>query len=367
MSFKSSHDADVKSTANAHADSALPSVSDNHLNMTVTACSLIGKALSIKGDIGAKEDMQINGRIEGTIAVKNNRVEIGESGFVKANVFAKTVVISGKVEGDVYASDRIIVTDSGDVEGNIHAGDITIEDGAKLKGSIDMQKQDIFKQHTGSTEVHEEQHGKSSAFNFLFRKPRESAHLEVEHKEIEFPAAAEPSPLAMDSKQGSNSDRSMIGESVMIKGEITSGEDVLIQGEIEGVIYFKANSLGVGPHASIKGNVFVKAMVGQGQVKGDIYASERVILRKPCHVTGMVHAPRISIESGAVLSGGVEMEPQNIDKVFSTINDSSLQAMASTAMQTGNAQDGQKQKDAGSQSAASLIKDAGMPIFYPRS
>lgn len=372
MSFKSSHDADVKSTANAQSDSALPSISDNHLGMTVTACSFIGKALSIKGDIGAKEDMQVNGRIEGTIAVKNNRVEIGSSGCVNANVFAKIVIISGEVKGDVYAGEQIIVTKTGRVVGNIHAADITIEDGALLKGSIDMQKQDIFKQHTGSAESHEEQHGKSSAFNFLFRKPRESAHLEAAtHKEIEFPAStasAEASPLAMDNKaQGSHNDRSMIGESVMIKGEITSGEDVLIQGAIEGVIYFKSNSLGVGPHASIKGNVFVKAMVAQGEVKGDVYASEQVILRKPGHVTGTIHAPRISIESGAVLSGGIEMEPQNIDKVFSTINDSSLQAMASSAMQSGNAQDNQKQKESGQQSASSLIKDAAMPIFYPRS
>lgn len=372
MSFKSSHDTESKNSNHAQSDSALPSVSDkNNLAVTVTACSLIGKGLAIKGDIGAKEDMLINGRIEGTIAVKNNRVEIGNSGCVNANVFAKTVVISGEVKGDVYASEQIVVTKSGRVVGNIHASDITIEDGALLKGSIDMQKQDIFKQHVSGAEVHEEPHGKSSAFNFLFRKPRESAHLEaVAHKEIEFPASAatEASPLAMDAHaQGVQGDRSMIGESVMIKGEMTSAEDVMIQGAIEGVIYFKANSLGIGPHASIKGNVFVKAMVAQGEIKGDVYASEQVILRKPGHVTGTIHAPRISIESGAVLSGGIEMEPQNIDKVFASINDSSLQAMASSVTQSGNAQDQQKQKESSHQSASSLIKDAAMPIFYPRS
>jgi cytoskeletal protein CcmA (bactofilin family) len=157
-------------------------------------------------------------------------------------------------------------------------------------------------------------------------------------------------------------DRSLIGESVMIKGELISDEDVIIQGGVDGIIYLKNNSLALGPHALIKATLFVKSMVAQGEVNGDVYASDQVVLKKPCHHTGNIHAPRISIESGAMLMGDVEMEAQNIEHAFATLSGS----VFAQDKQAVNEQDRRSANENNrQQSMPNGAKD--WPIFYPRS
>ena len=68
-------------------------------------------------------------------------VTVGKSGRVRANVYAKNVIIEGEIKGDVFGTDQVVVHPSGTVRGNITAPRVTLEDGAKLKGSIDMDPQ----------------------------------------------------------------------------------------------------------------------------------------------------------------------------------------------------------------------------------
>jgi cytoskeletal protein CcmA (bactofilin family) len=100
----------------------------------------IGKSIVIKGELSCGEDLYIDGQVEGTIDPKGNRLTIGPNGSVKANVNACAVIVQGKLEGTIHASDRVDLKQSAIVIGDITTQRISIEDGAYLKGSINIQK-----------------------------------------------------------------------------------------------------------------------------------------------------------------------------------------------------------------------------------
>ncbi len=100
--------------------------------------ALIGPSIEIKGNLSGGEDLHIEGRIEGKIDLKECGVTIGGSGRVNADISARTIVVMGEVKGDMYGEEQIILRQSSTVNGNLFAPRVTLEDGAKFKGSIDM-------------------------------------------------------------------------------------------------------------------------------------------------------------------------------------------------------------------------------------
>lgn len=100
--------------------------------------AVIGAKIRFIGELVGEEDLLIQGYVEGTIDLKGNSLTIGKQGVVKANVLAKSVIIEGKVEGDIFGEERIAVRSSSQVKGNLVADRVTLEEGAKFKGSIDM-------------------------------------------------------------------------------------------------------------------------------------------------------------------------------------------------------------------------------------
>ena len=98
----------------------------------------IGPSISIKGDLTGEEDLVIQGHVEGKVDLKQNSVTIGKDGRVKADIYGKLVTIEGEVEGNLFGQDQIIIRGTGNVLGNVSAPRICIEDGARFKGSIDM-------------------------------------------------------------------------------------------------------------------------------------------------------------------------------------------------------------------------------------
>jgi cytoskeletal protein CcmA (bactofilin family) len=100
--------------------------------------AMIGKTISIKGDITGEENLVIEGRVDGTVHLKANDLTVGQSGRVHANLTANVVRIDGEVKGDISGVEKVVVTKTGRVQGNIVAPRVTLEDGAKFKGSIDM-------------------------------------------------------------------------------------------------------------------------------------------------------------------------------------------------------------------------------------
>jgi cytoskeletal protein CcmA (bactofilin family) len=105
----------------------------------------IGKSVVIKGELTGSEDLTIEGHVEGKIELRQNVLTIGPNGKIKAQVFAKSVVILGEVTGNVTASEKVDLRDNGSIDGDITAPRVAIAEGAHFRGSIDMQR-------TGKTE-----------------------------------------------------------------------------------------------------------------------------------------------------------------------------------------------------------------------
>jgi len=112
------------------------------------AAATIGPSIQISGDVTGNEDVRIEGRVEGTINLSDNVLTIGKEGQINATVTARAIFVEGKVEGDLKSLEQIVVQSSGNVRGNIVAPRVTLEDGCKFKGSIDMDDSEPSAAHT---------------------------------------------------------------------------------------------------------------------------------------------------------------------------------------------------------------------------
>jgi cytoskeletal protein CcmA (bactofilin family) len=101
----------------------------------------IGKSVIIKGELSGSEDLYVDGQVEGSIELSGNRLIIGPHGQVRASVNAKGVIVQGKLDGNIRASERAELTKSAMAVGDITTQRIAIEEGAYFKGKIDIQKE----------------------------------------------------------------------------------------------------------------------------------------------------------------------------------------------------------------------------------
>ena len=101
----------------------------------------IGKSIVVKGELSGSEDLLIEGEVEGKIELRQNVLTIGPNGKIKAEVFAKIIIIQGEVHGNISATERVDIRDNGSVDGDVSAPRVAIADGAHFRGSIDMQRQ----------------------------------------------------------------------------------------------------------------------------------------------------------------------------------------------------------------------------------
>src|SRR5687767_9880019 len=100
----------------------------------------IGKSVVIKGELNGSEDLTIEGHVEGKIELKDHVLTIGPNGKIKAQVFAKSVIVLGEVHGNVTASEKVDIRDNGSVDGDIISPRVAIAEGAHFRGSVDMQR-----------------------------------------------------------------------------------------------------------------------------------------------------------------------------------------------------------------------------------
>jgi len=104
--------------------------------------TIIGEHISIEGTIRADEDIIIEGNMKGTIEVKAHQLTVGAKGQVEADVDADSVVISGRMVGNINARNKVHVTKNADFNGQIKARRIAVEDGAFIKASIELERDD---------------------------------------------------------------------------------------------------------------------------------------------------------------------------------------------------------------------------------
>lgn len=131
-------------------------------------CAVIGRSIQIEGAVRGNEDLRIEGDVSGTVELKDSSLTIGREGKVRADVYAKSIIVDGTTEGDLYATDRIVVHVNAQVRGNITAPKVGVEEGAKFKGSIEMDQDAVEKAfnkanlQAGTQLVPDRQPGKST-------------------------------------------------------------------------------------------------------------------------------------------------------------------------------------------------------------
>lgn len=113
---------------------------ENRVTSSGPAVVTIGKSIVVKGELSGKEDLTIEGRVEGKVDLSEHVLTIGSNAKLKAQVAAKSIVVIGEVTGNIAASERISIREEGSVEGDIAAPRVAIAEGATFRGSIDMRR-----------------------------------------------------------------------------------------------------------------------------------------------------------------------------------------------------------------------------------
>jgi cytoskeletal protein CcmA (bactofilin family) len=133
-------------------DGSSPSAQDQFLQVrpgstakssvaAVSSQSMIGKSLIIKGEITGTESVHIEGTVEGSILLPDDRVTVGPSGRVSADITAQDVVVQGELTGSCDATDHLYVRRGGSFCGDIVTARISVEDGAYLTGTVDIRRE----------------------------------------------------------------------------------------------------------------------------------------------------------------------------------------------------------------------------------
>jgi cytoskeletal protein CcmA (bactofilin family) len=118
--------------------------------MTEQYAAIIGRGMIIKGSIYSKQDLVLNGEIDGgVLSVENCRLTIGPTGRVVADAKARDVDVHGQLTGNVDATDKISIRAGGRLVGDIRAAGIVIEDGAHFKGGVDIITQPLRAKSAG--------------------------------------------------------------------------------------------------------------------------------------------------------------------------------------------------------------------------
>lgn len=100
----------------------------------------IGQSIQIKGELTGNEDLTIEGKVDGKIVLKDHNLTIGANGKIVAEVQAKTVMVIGELVGNIIADDKVEVAATGSMKGDIVSPRVVLADGARFKGSIDMER-----------------------------------------------------------------------------------------------------------------------------------------------------------------------------------------------------------------------------------
>ena len=120
------------------------------------------------------------------------------------------------------------------------------------------------------------------------------------------PAAAPPQPAPRQSRRSGES--ATIGASIRIKGDLSGDEDLLIQGQIQGQIKLQSHNVTVGPSGRVKADIRGRTIRVEGEVDGNLYGEEEIVIRASGRVQGNLQAPRVTLENGSNFKGSIDMD-----------------------------------------------------------
>jgi len=127
---------------NKSASQSQTTIAPTHIKSTSASPATIGASIYFKGELSGEEDFIIQGKVDGEIKLQKNNLTIGVDGVINANITAKIIIVEGQLNGDLFGSEKVIIRNTGNVLGNIISPRVTLEDGAKFKGSIEMDPKD---------------------------------------------------------------------------------------------------------------------------------------------------------------------------------------------------------------------------------
>ena len=135
-----------------------------------------------------------------------------------------------------------------------------------------------------------------------------------------------------DSTDRNRRELSVLGQSLVFKGELVAEEDLMIDGRVEGMITHRAQHLTIGPHGDVRADIMANRVLVQGRVTGNIRATEAIVIEPSAHVTGNLFAPRIGLKEGAEFDGRIQMTRNSSadDSKPSSADDSKAQQPAET-------------------------------------
>lgn len=125
------------------------------------------------------------------------------------------------------------------------------------------------------------------------------------------PTTSSPAPTPAGSASGEprrSSEKATIGPSIIIKGDLSGGEDLVIEGRVEGKVDLKQHNVTVGKNGRVKADIFGKVVVIEGEVDGNVFAQEQAILRQAGAIRGNITAPRVILKDGSRFKGSIDME-----------------------------------------------------------
>jgi cytoskeletal protein CcmA (bactofilin family) len=115
---------------------------------------------------------------------------------------------------------------------------------------------------------------------------------------------------ASEPSLASRRERAVIGTSITVEGDVSGEEDLTILGTVHGTVDVKGNSVTIGPTGKIKADVHAQTIVVEGEVQGNLFGGDQIVLRSSGQVRGNLTAPRVALEDGAQFKGSIDMEPK---------------------------------------------------------
>lgn len=100
--------------------------------------AVLGATIRVKGEISGDENLLIEGHVEGSVSLSAHELTIGKTGKVHANITARTIRIDGEVQGDIAGKEKVVVSSTSNIKGTIVTPKMTLEEGARFKGTIDI-------------------------------------------------------------------------------------------------------------------------------------------------------------------------------------------------------------------------------------
>jgi cytoskeletal protein CcmA (bactofilin family) len=122
------------------------------------------------------------------------------------------------------------------------------------------------------------------------------------------PRQSAPPKQEFDAAPNRRRELSVLGKSVVFKGEFEADEDLLIDGRVEGKITHRAEHLTIGAHGDVKADIMAQRVLVQGRVVGNIHATDTIVIEPSAHVVGNLFAPRVGLKEGAEFDGRIQMK-----------------------------------------------------------